>query len=144
MAFKLFDDEGRELDNFEVKMSDKMYSQGDNRTVGRQADGHPNLIIFQNGGTKDYTNKLGIPEIPWIDIFESNLQIYPNPFTGEVHITGAEGCTLRIITASGAVVHIQRITNPDEIIRIEHLPAGMYFFRVERDGMTKTVKAIKN
>jgi hypothetical protein len=101
------------------------------------------LIIFRNGGTKGYTNKLGIPDILWSGIFETEIKVFPNPFTGEVHITDAEGCTLRVITVSGAVVHIQRITNPDEVIRIEHLPAGMYFFRVERDGMTKTIKTIK-
>ena len=144
VSFKLFDDEWRELDFFEVKMSDNLYSDGDRRTVGRQTDGHPNLIVFLNGGTKGYSNRLGKPELTNIeDNFTSNPKVYPNPFTGEVHLTGAEGTTLQVVSISGAVVHIQRIAHPEEIIHIEHLPAGMYFFRVEKYGMTKTVKTVK-
>jgi hypothetical protein len=77
------------------------------------------------------------------DLFAPNLKIYPNPFTGLVRIAGAEGCTLQVITEAGAVVHTQKITNPDETIRLEHLPAGVYFFRMEKDGKTKTEKVVK-
>jgi hypothetical protein len=31
---------------------------------------------------------------------------------------------------------------PDETISLERLTAGMYFFRIEKDGKTKTVKLI--
>ena len=149
VTFILFDDEGRELDFFEVRMSDNLYSDGNRRTVGRQTDGHPNLIVFLNGGTKDYSNRWGVPEIPLtgitiIDDSFSELKVYPNPFTGEVRVVGAEGCTLQVISVTGALVHTQRIINPDETIRMEHLPTGMYIFRVEKDGKMKTVKAIKN
>ena len=83
------------------------------------------------------------------DLFAPELNIYPNPFTGEVRITGAVietryATSLRIINAAGTVVHTQIITNPDETIRLEHLPAGIYFFRLETDGQTKTVKIVKN
>ena len=149
VSFKLFDNEWRELDFFEVRMSDHLYSDGGKRTVGRQTDGHPNLIIFLNGGTKGYSNRWVIPEIPW-DVIDdddtfSDLNIYPNPFTGELYVVGGEGCILTVISVSGAVVHLQRIANPDEIIHLEHLPSGMYIFRVvEKDGKVKTVKTIKN
>jgi hypothetical protein len=71
------------------------------------------------------------------------VTIYPNPFAEEVHLAGAEGCTLRVINVSGATVHIQKIASTDEIIRLENLPAGMYFFRLEKDGQTKTQQIIK-
>ena len=45
--------------------------------------------------------------------------------------------------AAGVVVHTQMITNPDETIRLEHLPAGVYFFMFEKDGKEKTVKVVK-
>jgi uncharacterized repeat protein (TIGR02543 family) len=80
--------------------------------------------------------------------YEDELQIttnlHPNPFTGTLHLIGAEGCVLQVITVNGAVVHMQKVVNPDETINLEKLPAGMYFFRLEKDGKTKTIKAVKN
>ena len=78
------------------------------------------------------------------ELFAPNLNLYPNPFTDALHITGAEGCILSIFTESGAIVHIQKVVNPDEIIRLKHLPAGVFFFRIEKDGKAKTLKGIKN
>ncbi|GHT23461.1 hypothetical protein FACS189430_06760 [Bacteroidia bacterium] len=69
--------------------------------------------------------------------------IYPNPFIGSLHLKGAEGSALQVITVNGTVVHTQKLTSPDEIISLEQLPAGLYFFRVEKDGKAKTLKAVK-
>jgi uncharacterized repeat protein (TIGR02543 family) len=82
----------------------------------------------------------------------TSLQIYPNPFTDAVRITCAAATVetrhalslqLHIINASGVMVHTQTITNPDETIHLEHLPAGVYFFVLEKDGKTKTEKVVK-
>jgi len=88
----------------------------------------------------------------------ASLQIYPNPFSGEVRIIGAVGAglapaqqqtgrgqpvPLQVINTAGNIVHTQIITSPDETINLAHLPAGVYFFRFENDGMTKTVKVMK-
>ena len=78
------------------------------------------------------------------ELFAPNLKVYPNPFTGTVHITGADGCTMRVINSAGKIVLTQKIINSDEPIRLEHLPVGVYFFVLEKDGQTKTVKVIKN
>ena len=75
--------------------------------------------------------------------FAQNLGIFPNPFTDALHITGADDCTLRIIDASGSVVHIQKITGANEMIRLKQLSAGVYFFRVEKDEQSITVKIVK-
>jgi uncharacterized repeat protein (TIGR02543 family) len=77
------------------------------------------------------------------DHFAPNLKVFPNPFTGEVRITGAEGCMLRVITADGAIAHTQKIESPDETLRLDYLPAGVYFFRFEKDGKAKTEKVVK-
>ncbi|GHT78029.1 hypothetical protein FACS189464_0750 [Bacteroidia bacterium] len=71
------------------------------------------------------------------------LQAYPNPFTGSVHLKGAEGSILQVSATNGAVVHTQKVVSPDEIISLEKLPAGLYFFRVEKDGKVQTLKVIK-
>jgi uncharacterized repeat protein (TIGR02543 family) len=78
------------------------------------------------------------------DELQVNVTLYPNPFAGSLHLTGAEGCTLQVINAGGATVHTQKITAQDETVHLEGLPAGMYFFRLEKDGKTKTMKGIKN
>jgi hypothetical protein len=72
-----------------------------------------------------------------------SVQVYPNPFAGTLHLTGAEGSVLQVITVNGAVVHTQKVVNPDETISLEKLPAGLYFFRLEKAGKVKTVKAVK-
>jgi hypothetical protein len=85
----------------------------------------------------------GVGEIGIVDV-----KIYPNPFPAAVHSTGAVEtrliASLRVTNAAGVVVHTQMISSPDETIRLGHLPAGMYFFTIEKDGQSKTIKAIKN
>ena len=73
-----------------------------------------------------------------------DLKIYPNPFSGMIHLTGAEGCTLRMIAENGDVVHTQKIINPIESILLEHLRAGVYYFWVSNGKQTKMLKGVKN
>jgi uncharacterized repeat protein (TIGR02543 family) len=77
------------------------------------------------------------------DELKADVTLYPNPFTGTLHLTGAEGCVLQVIMVNGAVVHTQKVVNPDEIIHLEKLPAGVYLFQIEKDGKSKTIKAVK-
>jgi transglutaminase/protease-like cytokinesis protein 3 len=74
---------------------------------------------------------------------ETRQSLHPNPFTGIVHLTGAEGSVLKVFNTTGTTVHTQKISAEDESINLAKLPAGMYFFRIEKDGKTKTVKAVK-
>jgi hypothetical protein len=74
---------------------------------------------------------------------QADINLYPNPFTREVHLTGAEGCTLKVVSATGVVVHTQKVVQINEIISLGNLPTGIYFFRFEKKGNVKTVKAVK-
>ena len=76
--------------------------------------------------------------------FAQNLKVYPNPFIDQINMMGANGCTLRVVDVTGATVHFQKITKPVETVHLEQLPAGLYFFHVEKNGMTCTIKTIKN
>ena len=73
----------------------------------------------------------------------AEVLLHPNPFAGELHLSGAEGCTLTVATSGGAVVHTQKVKSAAETISLERLPAGLYFLRLEKDGKTKTLKAVK-
>jgi len=77
------------------------------------------------------------------NIFAPNLKIYPNPFADELRITNAENCTLRIMDVVGKQIYAQKITDANETIRLGKLSAGVYFFRLGKDGQTRTVKVLK-
>ncbi|MDR1667154.1 MAG: cadherin-like beta sandwich domain-containing protein [Bacteroidales bacterium] len=97
--------------------------------------------VFDATKTGSATVTVGLTGVE--DRLQKDIALYPNPFTGELHLTGAEGCTLKVFSASGLTVHSQKITSPDETIRTEDLPNGLYFFRLEKDGKSKTIKAVK-
>jgi protein subunit release factor A len=63
---------------------------------------------------------------------------------GQVRLAGADGCLLKVFTESGVLMYTQNVTNTDETIRLEHLPTGVYFFCIEKDKQSKTVKVIKD
>jgi uncharacterized repeat protein (TIGR02543 family) len=74
---------------------------------------------------------------------QATVALYPNPFTSEVHLTGAAGCTLTVVTAAGIAVHTQKVVSAAETIVLGSLPSGVYFFRLEKDGK-KAVKIMIN
>jgi uncharacterized repeat protein (TIGR02543 family) len=65
---------------------------------------------------------------------QASVSVYPNPFSMEVRLEGAEGCTLRVVTSAGAVVHTRKVVSANETIVLGNLPAGAYFFQLEKDG----------
>ena len=73
----------------------------------------------------------------------SELNVYPNPFTDAVRISGADGNTLRVINSAGAIVYTQNIENPDETVGLENLPSGIYILSFEKDGEVKTLRVVK-
>ena len=101
------------------------------------------LAMLQANNNKDLTLFTGTE-----DVGNNDLKIYPNPFTGEVRmISGVEkwrAASLQIINTAGVVVDTQKISGPDEVIHLEHLLAGVYFFVIEDGKQLKTMRGIKN
>jgi len=107
------------------------------------------LIVTAEDGvtTKTYTITIIRDETGVIsaeDIFTNNLNIYPNPFTSALHITNAEGYFLWVFNVADAVVHTQKLTNTVETLRLERLPSGVYFFRLENDEKSKTIRVVRD
>jgi len=75
--------------------------------------------------------------------FAANIQISPNPFTDALNITGAENSVLQVMDITGAKVYKQKISGNNEVIHLEKLSPGVYFFHIEKDKQVKIVKIIK-
>ena len=110
------------------------------------------VATIANGATPTtaFTKEFSFTVSPVTGIAELTVgeaSVYPNPFDDAVRISmGVETwrtATLHVTNAAGVAVHTQTVASPDEVIRLGHLPAGVYLFRVEVDGRVMTIKAVK-
>ena len=111
----------------------------------KEPDGVTAWDFATNAVTEDITLYAKWMKITNTEDFPDNeLKVFPNPFTGQLQLSGAEGSMLQVITESGSIVHIQNITSDIEILRLDELPAGIYFFRIEKEKKMQTMKIVKN
>ena len=75
--------------------------------------------------------------------FAANIQISPNPFTDALNITGAENSVLQVTDMAGTKVYKQKISGNNEVIDLNKLSPGVYFFHREKDKQVKIVKIRK-
>lgn len=68
---------------------------------------------------------------------ETSIQLYPNPADNFLHLTGIkQECDLVITDISGRTVKLLKNTN-SETIDISDLTTGLYFLRIENQGLVK-------
>ena len=92
-------------------------------------------------GKDDGVPLTGIPEYKSF----SNLNIYPNPATDAVTITGLEGGELiTLFDLAGCPVFQYIATSDRENISISALPRGLYLVKITKGKAEKTVKIIIN
>jgi len=99
------------------------------------------------------TEQMGSESFTWEIVKESEsavetgilsaINLYPNPFDQEVVIAHAEDCRLQVFNLEGVQVFTQQLTQTREAVRLDELPSGIYFFRLEKDGQTVSFTAIK-
>ena len=71
----------------------------------------------------------------------SLLAVYPNPATNRITISGLEGVEIiSVINIAGVPVINLSAASETETVSINHLPEGVYFIKVVKDGETETVK----
>jgi len=133
-----------------------VWSIQDAGTTGGTIDGHTinttsvgTLTVratIVNGATEttDFTRDFNIivSELTSIiDLEKHNvLNVFPNPFTDEIHIVNAEiGSMLYVLNTAGLVVHSQRITRSTETIHLGRLPADAYILRIGK----QTIRVVK-
>jgi hypothetical protein len=73
----------------------------------------------------------------------SDVSLYPNPFTDELRLVGAGGSALTVFTSTGIAVYTQRLSATAETVDLSSLSTGLYVIILEKDGITKTLKAVK-
>jgi len=79
-----------------------------------------------------------VSEVIW-----PNLNVYPNPASDLVSISGLEGGELiSIFDLSGRLVLNIKATSEKEEVSVSNLPAGTYFVRITKDNAEKTVKLL--
>ncbi len=76
----------------------------------------------------------------------SELKIYPNPFTHEITLIIndlEENVNLKIYNSFGQLVYFTNVSNPQSVMDLKHLPAGIYFVRVEMSEEVELIKLVK-
>lgn len=74
-------------------------------------------------------------------------QVYPNPATDKIYITGnvapARTIQMQLINANGSIIQQQIINNQTTTILLSHLAEGSYIIRISDGGNISTFKIIK-
>ncbi|NLO70575.1 MAG: T9SS type A sorting domain-containing protein [Porphyromonadaceae bacterium] len=71
------------------------------------------------------------------------VKLYPNPFEQEIIVESANDAWLQVFNASGVCVYSQKLTLERETVQLTNLPAGIYYFRIEKDGKSNAFVTIK-
>jgi len=75
-----------------------------------------------------------------IIINKENISIYPNPVTDVLYITGAtKESMVQFISVTGAVIYQKKISG-NSSIDVSHIPAGLYFVKVNNRVQCKLFK----
>lgn len=64
----------------------------------------------------------------------NQLQIFPNPAAGILHVVGTPGCELQISDGLGRLLRRQKLENEQEAVDISMLSPGLYYIHCYRDG----------
>jgi hypothetical protein len=84
------------------------------------------------GETWEYGSGLTTDVLPPVELLMVSL--YPNPFTDAFSVKGAQGANVMIMDMAGRMVQNERITEAEQMIHCETLPAGMYSIEIVNEG----------
>lgn len=101
--------------------------------VGTGTNGCENSLTYvQNVQSCNGIKDLGLTE--------SDIRIFPNPFSDKISISGAKDKTLEILNCSGALMENVVIRDDQSEISLSHLENGLYFLKLGK-VVQKQVKA---
>jgi len=138
VAFKIYNAQGVELDFMEIRMSARLESDGDGKSVGRKIDGSDELVVF-TGVTKGSSNNNGVFLSTKTLSYDDNFTVYL--YENNLHLTN-QIKTLSIFNLLGAKILSRSVT--EQTISISHLPQGIYLVQLtDNNNKTKTQKIIR-
>jgi hypothetical protein len=75
-----------------------------------------------------------------------SVRIYPNPGQGQFHLEAAglpDGTRLKVSDLLGKEVFSGNVKDGENLINLDKVPAGAYFFQIQGDTFRKIMKVIK-
>ncbi len=145
---KVVSDFGTVTDTMNIDSADVQYvdAAGGNYTL---ADGSPGKGAATDGKDIGYLGSPTLPtKVPSVD-FSGSVNVYPNPTTGQFHISLGEDFTgnasIEIYDVIGKVVtRMNNLNDRQEItLDISDSPAGIYFGRLKAENKTYLFKVLK-
>jgi hypothetical protein len=79
-------------------------------------------------------------------ISEPSVKIFPNPGQGQFHLEAAglpDGTRLKVSDLLGKEVFSGNVKDGENLINLDKVPAGAYFFQIQGDTFSKIMKVIK-
>ncbi|MCB4800192.1 S8 family serine peptidase [Neotamlana laminarinivorans] len=74
----------------------------------------------------------------------TQLKVYPNPTSGKVYFSGINGETsITVFNVLGKFLGYYNFTSETETMDFSFLKSGVYFFKIEQDNSSRTIKFIK-
>ncbi len=106
------------------------------------------LTTNLTGGGSGFYPSGAITGVENVTTGSANVFVYPNPTDNNwfVSITGSTSneMTMQIYSADGKLVHVQSLlTSSTNTVNAEHLPVGMYYYRVVGNESTYTGSLMK-
>jgi hypothetical protein len=76
------------------------------------------------------------------DLNLPGINLYPNPFDKEIVVEGAKDSWLQIFGTNGNRIYTRQLTSEKESVLL-NLSSGIYYFRIEKDGNSKSFVVVK-
>ncbi len=94
--------------------------------------------------TQTITVQIGtsINEINQQTVFK-DLQIYPNPSSHQLHITGIASAQINMLNMAGQTVLSTEVLSNNQPLNIQHLPSGTYLLQIIKDEAVVVAKVVK-
>ncbi|WP_306640208.1 M1 family aminopeptidase [Sanyastnella coralliicola] len=100
-------------------------------------ENYQGYIDFQFEGSGDYAWAYQTGEVSVLNASAERFQLYPNPVTSEILISGNQGRQFEILDASGTLIMSGKINGT---INVQELSAGFYFFVTDEGERLEFIK----
>ena len=117
-------------------------SEGNEKTSGGVSVGDM-LKVTSADGKIEVTYHLGVTSA--FEVAKNQVEIYPNPTTGKLNISGVErGNRIQVFNSNGAVIRDLLVKTNLEVLSLDGQPSGMYLIVISKEKeLIGRYKAIK-